>query len=424
LPEPWWEDRQEQDNLWKFATPVVDEKLRACMKMRSDIDRMSSEREQQQKEGKFYKSLSTLQDMRAKFRDLQKYEQEFETWWREFKKTARVMQRKDVGSWADLHEEEMEAEESQDEEQAEQAEAEQEEERRRRQEEERLKALKPWAEEEEEEKERKREREEKKEETRRGKHQKATPLYDVDLEESDMETHDASAGGSSGAAGTVAPSSSATGTDIAMQKTMQWMEEHMTQMANEDKKRIADYFIMANFQPWHYVHRVDIVQMRSKGTYWRLNLIKRGVQQGLEDPSNQSWSYQGFHCSTEGGAIKILRARRLEAMTFNGVYALMVQQPKEFADVKTVAMKVAKGKRDLAGVLFEIGAHCQSTLLKSGGTEADEKVCATGKIAHMKTTNEDRWLIPEDRITLKAVWLTSSSMQDLYEQGPDADIPM
>ena len=53
--------------------------------------------------------------------------------------------------------------------------------------------------------------------------------------------------------------------------------------------------------------------------------------------------------------------------------------------------------------------------LRSGGIEADNAVCREGKVAHMKTSSENRWQAPLRYTSIKAFWIRTSSF-DKFDQ--------
>ena len=50
-----------------------------------------------------------------------------------------------------------------------------------------------------------------------------------------------------------------------------------------------------------------------------------------------------------------------------------------------------------------------SFVLQSGGVEVDAEVVKQGYIAHMRTSGENRWCVPENIVNLEAVWICNSS---------------
>jgi hypothetical protein len=100
----------------------------------------------------------------------------------------------------------------------------------------------------------------------------------------------------------------------------------------------------------------------------------------------------------------------------------MCLNPGTIEDVKTVLNKCANGKRDYAGVLFEVGCTARFEKHESGGTAQDNETAAKGVVSHMKTRTEDRWLIPEARLSLHAMWVREGCLSDLH--STDDTVPL
>ena len=124
---------------------------------------------------------------------------------------------------------------------------------------------------------------------------------------------------------------------------------------------------------------------------------------------DQPWSFKGFHATTCAGAMAIISAMRIRKMSFDGIYSMLVQQPKSWGCMADAQKLVFEGKRDFSNVIFELSCKGSSVLLKSGGVEADAEVVKQGYIAHMRTSGEKRRCAPEHIVNLEVVWICNSS---------------
>ena len=123
----------------------------------------------------------------------------------------------------------------------------------------------------------------------------------------------------------------------------------------------------------------------------------------------EAWTFKGYHATTCAGAMGIIKDRRIKKMAFAGIYCMLVQQPKSPGCLHDAQKLVFDGKRDCSNVVFEISCKGSSMSLKSGGIPADAEVVEQGYIAHMKTSSENRWCVPEHIVNLEAVWICHSS---------------
>ena len=96
-------------------------------------------------------------------------------------------------------------------------------------------------------------------------------------------------------------------------------------------------------------------------------------------------------------------------MQFAGVYCVAALNPT-FTDLFEVCKKVVGGKRDHSGVNFELECHGLTERVRGGGIPEEEKYVKQGYITHVRSSEENRWCVPEDRITFKSVWVSEASM--------------
>ncbi|MFM7984512.1 MAG: hypothetical protein ACKPKO_34820 [Candidatus Fonsibacter sp.] len=96
-------------------------------------------------------------------------------------------------------------------------------------------------------------------------------------------------------------------------------------------------------------------------------------------------------------------------ISFDGIYCMLVQQPKSSGCLPDAQELVFDGKRDTSSVVFEINCMGSKIALKSGGVWADAEVVKQGYIAHMRTSSENRWCVPQHMVNLEAVWICHSS---------------
>ncbi|MFM7979796.1 MAG: hypothetical protein ACKPKO_10810, partial [Candidatus Fonsibacter sp.] len=61
-------------------------------------------------------------------------------------------------------------------------------------------------------------------------------------------------------------------------------------------------------------------------------------------------------------------------------------------------------------LFFEMSCMGSNTALKCGGVPADAEVVKQGYIAHVRTSGENRWCVPQHMVNLEAVWICHSSL--------------
>jgi len=133
----------------------------------------------------------------------------------------------------------------------------------------------------------------------------------------------------------------------------------------------------------------------------------------IVDASSEAWPLRGAHATTNAGIIGILRDRRVRAMNYAGVYCMMYKNASTIEHLKELFGKVSGGKRDYAGVVVELSSTSKCKRLKSGGIEADELWCKQGFVAHQRTATEDRWLVPENHLTMEALWFADGCLEGI-----------
>jgi len=196
-----------------------------------------------------------------------------------------------------------------------------------------------------------------------------------------------------------------------------WVQANLPMLSDETKDNVRLLFRNADFDPSVFVRRVEQVNMTAygKGMWLRLMFHPDRVQSPTRVvPKKDAWLMQGLHSTSASGAVFILRQRRLTRMQFAGVYCVLTVQPKNFEDIKRdVASKVLGGRRDYAGVSFELIAKGKYDSHRSGTTDTDAESVHMGRVSHMKTTTENRWCVPEDLIELHALWLHDGSLPNM-----------
>ena len=75
--------------------------------------------------------------------------------------------------------------------------------------------------------------------------------------------------------------------------------------------------------------------------------------------------------------------------------------------------KFVRAQGTLPMYFFEISCQGSSFALKYGGVEADAEVVRQGYIAHMRTAKENRWCVPESIVNLDAVWICTTSFENV-----------
>lgn len=182
-------------------------------------------------------------------------------------------------------------------------------------------------------------------------------------------------------------------------------------LSQDCRQRVARIFVLTNFDPSVSIARVDNVSLQEKGAWARCHLRGFAAPTVTID-SDQAWDFQGFHCTTTSGAKGVLETMSITG-SFRGLYCMLSQQPKTFEDVVYVAKKCVGGSRNLCDIMFEVKCHAESVSLKSGGVEADERVCASLRVSHMKTSSEDRWCIPWELLQVKSMWIGERAVEDI-----------
>ena len=88
---------------------------------------------------------------------------------------------------------------------------------------------------------------------------------------------------------------------------------------------------------------------------------------------------------------------------------MLCMQPTGFGDLLLVQKLVFEGAKNQSDVVFELNGKGQHKPLAIGGTWADDQTVEEGWIAHMRTTGENRWCVPEAIINLTAFWICNNS---------------
>ena len=94
---------------------------------------------------------------------------------------------------------------------------------------------------------------------------------------------------------------------------------------------------------------------------------------------------------------------------------MLCMQPTGFGDLLPVQKTVFEGAKNQSDVVIELNCKGQHKSLGTGGTWADDETVQEGWIAHMKTTGENRWCVPEAIINLTAFWICNSSWANFKE---------
>ena len=193
-----------------------------------------------------------------------------------------------------------------------------------------------------------------------------------------------------------------------------WCNEKLQFLSVDCQRRIAFTFFKAAFNPFEHLGDVGPVMNPSvQDKQWYRVMFRAGMQTSAvnasDDPQNL-WTFQAAHGTSHEGVIGILKDKQIRAFGFVGVYCLCAQQPKNMTDFLPVLTKVINSSKNTSDVVFEFQAAGESVRLTSGGTQADDEVCAGGKVSHMRTSNEDRWCVPPHLITMRAMHICETSM--------------
>jgi len=180
------------------------------------------------------------------------------------------------------------------------------------------------------------------------------------------------------------------------------------------RENIVKLFTRSAFSPKKHIQDVQKVVFSDKVL---VRAALRDVQRAsVSDASSEAWPLRGAHATTNPGIIGILKDRRLRAMNFAGVYCMMYKNAWTIEHMKELMSKVSGGKRDYAGVVVELSSVSKCARLKSGGIPADEEWCKKGFVAHQrpeKGGGEDRWLVPENQITMEALWFVDGCLEGI-----------
>jgi hypothetical protein len=177
----------------------------------------------------------------------------------------------------------------------------------------------------------------------------------------------------------------------------------------EDVERITKGLMMGNFSP-DFVEHVVQIQVKNR-TYFKAILKQGCFQTGIPDAHPEAWPYRGYHCTDNPGIVGILKDRSFKLGGFNGIYASLVQNPKNENESCRLMEKCFRGKKDLAGVIIDVKLVCRSKSHTSGGVAQNMETCAQGFVSHMKP--DARWLMPMERITISALIFSNRSFEDL-----------
>ena len=169
------------------------------------------------------------------------------------------------------------------------------------------------------------------------------------------------------------------------------------------------------FEPHLIVEEVGRITTAQAGVWWRLLFNPQMVQQPSRIvDTEKAWPLQGLHGTTLPGAIGIAKERRLRALNFKGVYALLALNPRTVDEMLSASChKVLTGSKNESGIVWELAVKAEFRAHSSGGVDADNDTCAAGLVSHTKTSSENRWRTPEDLIQLRALWVSNGSLEGL-----------
>ena len=169
------------------------------------------------------------------------------------------------------------------------------------------------------------------------------------------------------------------------------------------------------FDPHMIVKEVGQITTPEAGIWWRLLFNPQMVQQPSRIvDAGKAWPLQGLHGTTLPGTILIAKERRLRALNFKGVYALLALNPKTIEEMLSASChRVLTGSKNQSGIVWELAVKAEFRTHSSGGVDADNDTCAAGLVSHMKTSSENRWCTPGDLIQLRALWVSNGSLEGL-----------
>ncbi len=200
-----------------------------------------------------------------------------------------------------------------------------------------------------------------------------------------------------------------------------WIEINLGPYLNTDARgRIRRAFDIANFIGTSHIAKVDVVNMGEHGRWTRLVFTDKMQRPTRTVPQptcqNAEWvnEYHGVHLTDTSAFVSVLKDKRLRRMSYSGVYCLLTVNPRNFDELKReIFHKAVVHPKNTSNVMFELKASGYHSPTQSDGTWGDNAIASEGRIAHYKSGKESRWLVPEDLIFLKAVWLNDDSILNI-----------
>jgi hypothetical protein len=208
-----------------------------------------------------------------------------------------------------------------------------------------------------------------------------------------------------------------------------WIFMKIPGVQPDDVDRIEKAFSHAEFDP--NTHVVDeVVEWQFDDKMW-VRVPLAGFQTGevsLIEPETgdiADWvqEYRGIHCTTTRGALGIMKDRKLIPGGYgNAAYARLTEASDSVDVIETIICPGATANKNQSDVMWEVKAsgHSKNTIKwqkgnasRPHGTAADMELAAKGYIAHYKDNDDNRWLVPLQMLSIRAVWLTRSSFDGL-----------
>jgi hypothetical protein len=209
----------------------------------------------------------------------------------------------------------------------------------------------------------------------------------------------------------------------------EWICRKIPGVQPDDVDRIEKAFKYAEFDPNIRVDG-DVVEWEFGNKMW-VRVPLAGFQTGqvsMIEPETgdiADWvqEYRGIHCTTTGGAVGIMKDRRLIPGGYgNAAYARLTEASDPVDVIETIIRPGAAANKNQSDVMWEVKAsgHSKNTIKwqkgnasRPHGTAADMELAAKGYIAHYKDNEDNRWLVPLQMLSIRAVWLTRSSFEGL-----------
>ena len=203
--------------------------------------------------------------------------------------------------------------------------------------------------------------------------------------------------------------------------TEQWILANTKSVTGEDLTRILVALGAANIAVDMHFSECQFLHFHGVQNVWtRVELCN--FPQGAdvefdEEKLEEAHTFIGIHCTSTTGAIGILHERAMKAGAYgDAAYCRLVQAPTTFQDViDGVIIKALGASKNSSDVISEVRSRAPSRNTVSNGVYGDMEIAKKGYIAHYHSSKENRWLVPLQHLTIRAVWFCCSSFRKTFD---------